>query len=107
MNADGSMDKADWEKLRRDVARMNKRRPKPSERLHKKLLECGIAVEKPERLRPGHWQRSSGAWAWQAAYDRNIVGHNGWIGSQETMAKCAAMTNEELVDEINSYKASC
>lgn len=36
----------------------------------------------PTRLRPGHWQRSAGAWSW----DFNTLKGN--IGSCETMSEC-------------------
>lgn len=102
------MTDADWKKLREEIYARNeasrrRRENSVANRLHRKLIECGFQVHKPERLRPGHWQRSSGAWAWQAKWNSELAHRNGWIGFQDTMANCAKMTNEILKDEILSY----
>lgn len=104
MNPDGSMDEADFAKLRREVNRRNeverkRRENSPANRLHRKLQAIGYRdVQKPERIRSGHWQRSSGAFVWSAQCS------GGSVGSQETMSCCIKMTDDELRDELDSYR---
>jgi hypothetical protein len=73
---------------------------KLSDQLKAKLIRLGWAVTLVERLRPGHWQRSSGAWTWHAS--GNYPGGGVFdIGSSETMRTCAKMTDEELKRELS------
>ena len=51
------------------------------------LPEC-IAIE---RLYPGHWMRSEGAWVWHLVECNGdaVLFHGGLIGSQYTATECA------------------
>lgn len=52
---------------------------KTSDRLVEWLREHGYEIEgKPERLYPGYWQRSAGAWVW-VAYLKDRRGEVGSI----------------------------
>ncbi len=48
------------------------------------IPEAEIAKARLVRLRPGHWQRSGGAWSWMIRFDRDSrwPGATQWIGSQ-------------------------
>lgn len=77
-----------------------KKRPSIADQLKTRLIKMGINAERMERLRPGHWQRSSGAWVW-CAHGTYAGGGMFAIGSQETMDTCLKMDDAKLKRELN------
>lgn len=80
--------------------------------LIEKLKESGIKVGPRgwiERLRPGHWQRSAGAWVW-VLNDPDRLQYP-QPGSQYTMKECAKAHHLELgsngdIDPMDDPKAT-
>ena len=70
---------------------------KISERLRERLVGLGYTgIGEVERLYPGYWQRSAGAWVWCANY------HGVDLGSIYRMGECVKLTNDELRDVLES-----
>lgn len=79
------------------------KRATPSQKLIAKLIAAGFDIPagvRFERLRPGHWQRSAGAWLWRLhLYDPPQHWYE--LGCCQTVSECLAA--DELVpyqDEV-------
>lgn len=71
-----------------------------ADQLKARLIKLGWNVDTIERLRPGHWQRSAGAWLW-CANGTYEGGGKFSIGGCETMADCLKMDDAQLRRELS------
>jgi len=66
-----------------------------SDKLQRRLNRLGYDCGQPQRIRAGHWQRSSGCWSWWAECRNRRQ-----VGCMTNMTECLKMSDADLKREM-------